>query len=62
MPTLPLHKTAYGRSSPKLGEVAEAEITAHFNKAMEALDALDAEPERITPLRELALGLLGRNK
>ncbi len=43
-------------------EVAEAEITAHFNKAMEALDALDAEPERITPLRELALGLLGRNK
>ncbi len=46
----------------KLGikEVAEKEITEHFNKAMKALDSLDAEPERIAPLKELALGLLGR--
>ena len=46
----------------KLGvkEVAEKEISEHFNKAMKALDSLDAEPERITPLKELALGLLGR--
>ena len=46
----------------KLGikEVAEKEITEHFNKAMKALDSLDAEPERIAPLKELALGIMGR--
>lgn len=43
-------------------QTAEEEITLHFNKAMAALDALDAEPDRVTPLKELALGLLGRNK
>lgn len=43
-------------------EMAEAKINEHFNKAMTALDSLDAEAERVAPLRELALGLLGRNK
>lgn len=42
-------------------EIAEAEISKHFDKAMEALDSLDAEPERVVPLRQLAQGLLGRS-
>ena len=43
-------------------EIAEVEINAHFSKAMEALASLDAPAERVEPLRELALSLLGRNK
>lgn len=42
-------------------EIAEAEISKHFDKAMEALDSLEAEPERVVPLRQLAQGLLGRS-
>ena len=43
-------------------EIAEAEINLHFSKAMNALDSLDASPERVEPLRFLAQSLLGRNK
>lgn len=50
--------TIYGKLGVK--ELAEAEINDHFGKAMEALDNLEVEPQRVEPLRELALGLLGR--
>ena len=43
-------------------EIAEVEINAYFSKAMEALDSLEVPVERVEPLRELALSLLGRNK
>ena len=43
-------------------EIAEAEINAHFSRAMESLDSLEVEACRVEPLRELALSLLGRNK
>lgn len=43
-------------------EIAEREITSHFSKAMEALSNLEAGPNRVEPLRELAQSLLGRKK
>lgn len=42
--------------------IAEAEINAHFSKAMEALYSLEVEQQRVEPLRALAQSLLGRNK
>ena len=45
-----------------VGEAAEREISLHFSKAMEALDSLEADAERVAPLKELAQSLLGRNK
>jgi geranylgeranyl diphosphate synthase type II len=41
-------------------EIAEGEINLHFSKAMAALDSLEADSERVEPLRELAQSLLGR--
>ena len=41
--------------------IAEREIELHFSRAMEALDSLQVPRERVVPLRELALSLLGRN-
>ena len=43
-------------------DIAEREINLHFSKAMESLDMLEADVERVEPLRELALSLLGRKK
>lgn len=42
-------------------EIAEQQIGLHFSKAMDALEKLEVEPERVEPLRMLAQSLLGRN-
>ena len=42
-------------------EIAEQQIGLHFSKAMDALELLEVEPERVEPLRMLAQSLLGRN-
>lgn len=42
-------------------EIAEQQIGLHFSKAMDALEMLEVEPERVEPLRMLAQSLLGRN-
>ncbi len=41
---------------------AEDQINVHFERAVAALDSLDAQPQRKAVLREFVLGLLRRNK
>lgn len=50
----------YGRLGVK--DLAEAEINLHFSRAMSALDSLEVDAERVEPLKELAISLLGRDK
>ncbi len=40
----------------------EQQIRSHFDRALAALDTVNAPAERLAPLREFAEGLMGRNK
>lgn len=46
----------------KVKEIAESQITEHFDRAIEMLDSLEQPEQRKEPLREIAMSLVNRNR
>ncbi len=46
----------------EIRHATEQQIRSHFDRALSALDTVNAPADRLAPLREFAEGLMGRNK